>query len=58
MRLGRGSFVGVLAGSDGGKQHSGGEGELLHVGVKELASGVDPATLEGVTSDHQGVSVI
>ena len=60
------------AGDDGGNQviirilawegrleeHCGLQTESLQVGVQELTCGVNPGTLEGVTSDHGRVGVV
>ena len=48
----------ILAGEGGLEEHGCLQSESLQVGVQQLACGVNPGTLEGVTSDHRGVGVV
>ena len=49
--------VRVLSGEYGLEKDRGLEAEALQVGVKELPSGVDPRSLEGVACHHGGMGV-
>ena len=53
-----GVIVGVLAGEGRLEEDGSLQAEALKVRVEELACGVDPRALEGVSSDHGGVSVV
>ena len=53
-----GGVVWVLAWEGRFEQDCALHGEPLQVGMEELTSGVNPRSLEGMTSNHGGMSVI
>ena len=51
-------IIRILAGEGRLEEHGCLQTESLQVGVQKLTCGVNPRTLEGVTSDHGGVGVV
>ena len=51
-------IIRILAGEGRLEEHGCLQTESLQVGVQKLTCGINPRTLEGVTSDHGGVGVV